>query len=138
MGHLTVATYDKIFERVARVQVARCEGSLVHADAAAMGCVALTGGGLSMEAVACLYSFVLSLRRPCAFECDVDHASRAEAETLSDEVQVVIVDPDCRKIVGDAQGYVVLSCAEAGDGFKPHLKYVFREETLEIAFYGFP
>ena len=72
------------------------------------------------------------------FQRDVDQATGGEAEPLGDQVQIIVVNPDCREVIGHAQGHGVLSGFEADHWLEPHLKNVFRKEFLEVAFYGFP
>ena len=72
------------------------------------------------------------------FEFYRDLAAGGEPETLDDEIEVIVVDPNGCKIVGHAQDEGVFRGLQAHDGFKPKLIDVLREEPLEIAFDGFP
>src|SRR5664280_1444481 len=78
------------------------------------------------------HSAVANLQR------DIDQPAGGQAEALSDEIQVVIVDPDRREVIGYTERHRILGRFEANDGFKPHLENVLGEEPLEVTFDGFP
>ena len=71
-------------------------------------------------------------------EGDVDQATRREAQTLGNQVQIIVVNPDRREVIGHTERHRILGGFEADHGLEPHLKNVFRKELLEVAFYGFP
>jgi hypothetical protein len=58
---------------------------------------------------------------------NVDQAAGSEAQTLSNEVKVVVVDPDCCEVIRHAKRNGILGRFEANDGFKPHLEDILRE-----------
>ena len=71
-------------------------------------------------------------------QCDIHETAGGEAEPLGDEVQVVVVDPDRRKVIGHAQNHRVLRGFDTNHGLEPHLEHVLGKQLLEVAFDGFP
>ena len=69
---------------------------------------------------------------------DIDHPAGREPQSLGDQVEVVVVDPDRGKIVRYSQRQGVARGLEAHDGLEPHLEDVFRKERLEVALYRLP
>jgi hypothetical protein len=62
----------------------------------------------------------------------------SEPEALRDQIEVVVVNPDRREIVGHAEGDRVKAGVEAHHRLEPHLENVVRKQRLEVAFDGFP
>jgi hypothetical protein len=60
-------------------------------------------------------------------QVNVDQAAGGEAQTLSNKVEVVVVDPDRCEVIRHAKRNGVLGRFEANDGFKPHLEDILRE-----------
>jgi CheY-like chemotaxis protein len=72
------------------------------------------------------------------FKPVVDEATGDVAQALGDQVQVVVVDPDGGKFVGDAESDDIFGGFQAHDRFKPHMENILREERLEVGFHGVP
>ena len=60
------------------------------------------------------------------------------AQSLRDQVEVVVVNPNRREVIGHAKRHRITRAFEAHDGFEPHLENIFRKERLKVAFHGFP
>ena len=135
VGHLVVGADDEGLERVTGVEGAGGGAALVVAGRAARGGAAARGGGLGGP------RGVGGRRGPAGVglaKRDIDQAAGSQAQALRDQVEVVVVDPDRRKVVGHPQRHGVLRGLEAHHRLEPHLKNVFRKELLKVAFDGFP
>jgi len=136
MGKLVVGADDEILERVPRVERARVGAFLVESPGPAGGRAQTIGvrgstftsgidqdGGIAAGTTGGAAMADLQRHR--------DQPAGSQAKALGDEIQVVVVDPDRREIIGHAERYRVLGRFEANDGFKPHLENVLGKSPLK-------
>jgi hypothetical protein len=138
VGHLVVRADDEGFERVTGIERSRGGAALIVTSGAARGGRPSAVVRLRRDAVGRVVVRGRGGRGVGLAEGDVDQAAGGQPQALGDQVEVIVVNPDRREIVGHPQGHRVLRGIQAHHGLKPHLKHVLREELLEVAFDGFP
>src|SRR5208283_3203225 len=145
MGELVVGADDEVLKRISRVEGPGVGALLVEPPGSAGGraqsirvrrsrptvTVPIAGNGrIATETTG--GGAVADLQRY------IDQPAGRQAKALGDEIQVVVMDPDRREVIGHTKRDRILGRFEANDGFKPHLEDVLGEEPLEVTFNGFP
>jgi hypothetical protein len=136
VGELVVWPDDEVLECIARVEICGVKALVDLRPARVAGGGAGGFGGLGSGVGG---DAIGGGGGGVAFaQGDADHATGGKTDALSDQVEVVVVDPDGGEFVGHAQHQGILGGFDAGDGLKPHLENFIGKETLEVAFHGFP
>ena len=140
MSHLVIGPDDKGFEGVAGIERAGdgtafvvSGGATSGSGAAAGGCGIGRAGTIRPGRSKTIPGVGIGLA-----QCHGHHATGVQAEALSDQIEVVVVNPNRREVIGHAKRHRIARGFEAHDGFEPHLENIFRKERLKVAFYGFP
>ena len=131
MGELVILADDEVLEGVARIERAGGGQPLVIAERAPGGGAALgLGGGLAGRGGVVTLLHLL--------EAHVDHAAGGQAQALRNQVEIIVVNPNGGEIIRHAQRQRVFRGLHAADGLEPHGEHILGEQTLQVAFDGFP